>query len=124
MVHPIIFAYIIGVTFGLEECYHAWSVRSEPTTCSARVPCEDENAQCVYSLITGTHICCRPRDGAVMPVCPYRRTLLAKGRDISVACTPGNDDGDDACPVGFQCVPSLTDFTRDERQPQFVCCRR
>ncbi|KHN86900.1 hypothetical protein Tcan_15110 [Toxocara canis] len=119
----ITFTYFVSVSFALDECYHAWSVRGEPATCSASTPCLDANAQCVFSFVTGTHICCKPQDGATMPECPNHRILLTTGKFASLTCTPGDDDGNDACPAGFQCVPSLTDFTRDAGQPQFVCCR-
>ncbi|VDN05046.1 unnamed protein product [Thelazia callipaeda] len=106
-----------------DECYDALKIRSGPERCVQSSQCYDSDAECVYSIRQLHHICCRPNPSAIFPKCPSGRQMLIIGKSTPLVCTPSNSIEDDICPLGYECLPSVTNFTKGQEQSNNVCCK-
>ncbi|VDO54264.1 unnamed protein product [Onchocerca flexuosa] len=104
-------------------CYDTLRIRSEPETCTHSTDCYDTNAECIYSLAESRHICCKPRPNAIFPECPDGRKILIMGKYMPVLCSLENSIENDMCPEGYECLPSVTTFTRNNEQSYNICCK-
>ncbi|KAK0404388.1 hypothetical protein QR680_017434 [Steinernema hermaphroditum] len=112
---------LIFVAYSLDECFFAWSERTAPEQCSSSSDCASADASCIFSIAANKHICCKPKDGAVLPQCPDGTASLSLGSPHNMVLCNGEDD--DICPDGFSCMKSVTDFTKASGQSNHICCK-
>lgn len=100
------------------ECYHAWSEIIPGKSCSVTADCGEASADCIFSIVTNSRICCKPKPGATLPSCPSGLKILSVGKNSGIVC-----ESKDQCPDGFQCLESTTNFDKLPGQGNKICCK-